>query len=101
MSRRALRLIFAVAAELGGRLDLPLFEPGEFFVQVQTVQIQLGGAPLLLADGARLRRLDGLGQGRATAPVVLPCRPCSSSCLAALNTCRHEPQRTTPRATLN
>ncbi|MNF80040.1 hypothetical protein D3C84_622730 [compost metagenome] len=38
------------------------------------------------------------GNGTATGG-SLPA--CSSNCLAALNTCRQEPQRTTPRATLN
>ncbi|MNP59416.1 hypothetical protein D3C76_1544110 [compost metagenome] len=52
--------VFAVPAELGGRLDFPLFKPGEFLVQVEAVQVQLGGAPLFLTDGARLWRFDSL-----------------------------------------
>jgi len=50
--------VLAWAAKLGGRLDFPLLEARQFFVQIQAVQIQLGGAPLLLADGARLGRFD-------------------------------------------
>ncbi|MOA06726.1 hypothetical protein D3C78_1263840 [compost metagenome] len=46
--------VVAMAAEFGGRLDFPLFEPSELFVEVEAVQVQLRSAPLLLADGARL-----------------------------------------------
>jgi hypothetical protein len=38
-------------AEAFAGLDLPLFKLGQFFVQVQMVEVQLFACPLLLADG--------------------------------------------------
>jgi hypothetical protein len=63
-------------------------------VQVEVVQVQRFGGPLFLAD--RPWRRTALAGWQVPAPAR-----CSSNCLAALNTCRQEPQRTTPRATLN
>jgi len=45
-------LVFALLAKGLGWLDLALFELGQFFVEVQVVQVHLGGRPLFLADGA-------------------------------------------------
>ncbi|MNP24210.1 hypothetical protein D3C76_1169580 [compost metagenome] len=52
---------------------------------------------LIARGGASTAGLEG---GMTAGSACLAVR-CSSNCRAALNTCRHEPQRTTPRATLN
>ena len=59
-------------AEAFAGLNLQLFKPGQFFVQIQMVEVQLRSLPLFLADGLRLgRRLDGLRRGDRNSGLLL------------------------------